>query len=144
MKPHRRRAPLLEPQAEINVTPFVDVMLVLLIVFMVTAPMMAAGLKVDLPPAGAARPLNPRDPVVVSVAKDGSLSVGVEAVTTDTLAGEVRRRMEGDGERLVHIRGDRTAAHGDIVKVMDVLSSAGITRLAIVAETRATADGARP
>ena len=142
MKPRSRLRMRLEAQPDINVTPLVDVMLVLLIVFMVTAPMLASGLKVDLPPAGAARQLSPRDPIVVSVTRDGTVSVGPDVTTPDQLAALVRQRMEGDMDRMIHIRGDRTAAHGDIVRVMDALSSAGITRLAIIAETRAGSTGA--
>ena len=71
LAPQRRPRRLYQPLAEINVTPMVDVMLVLLIVFMVTAPMLAAGMKVDLPKASSAKALNPKEPLVVSVGKDG-------------------------------------------------------------------------
>ncbi len=76
---------LYQPQADINVTPLVDVMLVLLIIFMVTAPLLAAGVKVDLPQANAARPLDPKEPVVVTVGKDGKLSLGTEEISPERL-----------------------------------------------------------
>ena len=76
MKPRKIGEGLYQPLAEINVTPLVDVMLVLLIIFMVTAPMLAAGIKVNLPGAKTAQPLESKDPVIVAVTKDGAVSVG--------------------------------------------------------------------
>src|SRR5271165_5696314 len=86
MNPRKVGEGLYQPLAEINVTPLVDVMLVLLIIFMVTAPMLAAGIKVNLPSAKTAQPLETKGPVVVAVTKDGELSVGKDAVTRDRLA----------------------------------------------------------
>ena len=76
---------LYQPLADINVTPLVDVMLVLLIIFMVTAPLLAKGVKVNLPQASAAQPLNQKDPIVVRVGKDGKVSLGGDNVTMETL-----------------------------------------------------------
>ena len=73
------------PLADINITPLVDVMLVLLIVFMVTAPMLATGLKVDLPQAKASQPVNPKEPIVVSVTSDGGIAIGTETVALNDL-----------------------------------------------------------
>ena len=86
MNPRKIGEGLYEPLADINVTPLVDVMLVLLIIFMVTAPMLAAGIKVNLPSAKTAQPLENKEPVVVVVAKDGALSVGKDPVSSDELA----------------------------------------------------------
>ena len=123
---------LYQPQAEINVTPLVDVMLVLLIVFMVTAPLLAAGVKVELPQAKAAQPLDPKEPVVVTVGKDGRLSLGTEEISPDRLVEAVEGRLGEDRARVVRLRGDKDAAYGDVVAVMDQLASRGITHIAIL------------
>jgi biopolymer transport protein ExbD len=95
MKPRKIGEGLYQPLAEINVTPLVDVMLVLLIIFMVTAPMLAAGVKVNLPSARTSQPLESKDPVVVTVAKDGAVSVGKEAVSRDGLVATVKGKLVG-------------------------------------------------
>ena len=93
MKPRKIGEGLYQPLAEINVTPLVDVMLVLLIIFMVTAPMLAAGVKVNLPGARTARPLELKDPVVVTVAKDGAVSVGKDSISRDALVATVKGKL---------------------------------------------------
>ncbi|MFZ1964219.1 MAG: biopolymer transporter ExbD [Roseiarcus sp.] len=123
---------LYQPQAEINVTPLVDVMLVLLIVFMVTAPLLAAGVKVELPQAKAVQPLDPKDPIVVTVGKDGRLSLGTEEISADRLVEAVEGRLGEDRTRIVRLRGDKDAAYGDVVAVMDRLATHGVTHIAIV------------
>ncbi len=130
---------LYQPLAEINVTPLVDVMLVLLIIFMVTAPLLTPGVKVNLPKAASATALNPKAPLVVSVGKDGALAFGADAVTLDGLAAAVKAKMGGDDAQVVHIRGDKDAPFGAVVAAMDRLTLAGVTHIAIV-----TAPGARP
>lgn len=124
-----------QPLADINVTPLVDVMLVLLIVFMITAPMLAAGLRVDLPQAKAAAPLDPKEPVIVTVAKDGRIYLGQDEIARERLAMAVRDRLAGD-TRAIHVRGDREAQYGEIVSVMDHLALNGLVRIALVANAR--------
>jgi biopolymer transport protein ExbD/biopolymer transport protein TolR len=127
------------PQAEINVTPLVDVMLVLLIIFMVTAPLLAAGMKVDLPQSRAAQPMNPKEPIVVIIGKDGGVALGGETVARADLAARVKLQIGDDASRVVHLKGDRQAAFGDVVAVMDDLASQGVAHLAILTnKTRAT------
>jgi len=123
---------LYQPLAEINVTPLVDVMLVLLIVFMVTAPLLAAGVKVELPQAKAVQPLDPKDPIVVTVGKDGRLSLGTEEISPERLVEAVEARLGEDRKRVVRLRGDKDAAYGDVVAVMDRLATHGVTHIAIV------------
>ena len=123
---------LYKPLAEINVTPLVDVMLVLLIVFMVTAPLLAAGVKVELPQARATQPLDPKEPIVVTVGKDGRLSLGTEEISPDRLVEAVESRLGEDRTRVVRLRGDKDAAYGDVVAVMDRLATHGVTHIAIV------------
>jgi biopolymer transport protein TolR len=135
MKPGKVGEGLYQPLAEINVTPVVDVMLVLLIIFMVTAPMLATGIKVNLPSAKTAQPLENKQPVVVVVAKDGTVSIGKDPVSQDELAATVKARL-GDSNGVVQLRGDRDAAYGDVVSVMDELAANGVTRIAIVSSGR--------
>jgi biopolymer transport protein TolR len=138
MKPRRVGEGLYQPLADINVTPLVDVMLVLLIIFMVTAPMLASGIKVNLPSARTARPLESKDPVVVVVAKDGAVSVGAEPVSPDQLVAAVKAKLNASNG-VVQLRGDRDAAYGDVVSVMDELAAGGLTRIAIVSGPRRAA-----
>ncbi len=127
---------LYRPLADINVTPLVDVMLVLLIIFMVTAPLLAKGVKVNLPQASAAQPLNQKDPIVVSVGKDGKLSLGSDDVSPEALVDGIKAMMGGDSSRVVHVRGDTEANYGEVVAVMDRLASHGITHIAIMTNSR--------
>ncbi len=147
LSPRKIGEGLYEPLAAINVTPLVDVMLVLLIIFMVTAPMLATGIKVNLPSARTAQPLENKEPVVVGVAKDGAVSVGKDPVSRDELAARVKARL-GDSNGVVQLRGDRDAPYGDVVSVMDDLAASGISRIAIVSGPRrpiapASGSGAR-
>lgn len=123
---------LYQPMPDINVTPLVDVMLVLLIVFMITAPMLSAGLKVDLPQAKTAERLKPKQPVVITVTKEGELTVGDRVVAREDIATEVRRLLGGE-DRHVHVRGDREVAYGEIVALMDHLAANGIAKIALLA-----------
>ena len=118
-------------------------MLVLLIIFMVTAPMLATGIKVNLPSAKTAQPLENKEPVVVAVAKDGTLSVGKEAVSRDELAATVKAKL-ADSNGVVQLRGDRDASYGDVVSVMDELAANGISRIAIVSGPAASRPRLRP
>jgi biopolymer transport protein TolR len=124
------------PLADINVTPLVDVMLVLLIIFMVTAPLLATGMKVTLPNASAARPLDQREPIVVAIARDGALQVDSRDVTPELLVDAIRERIGDDTSRVIQVRGDRDASYGAIVSTLDLLAKAGLTHIAIVADAR--------
>ncbi len=128
-----------QPLAEINVTPLVDVMLVLLIIFMVTAPMMAAGMKVNLPQARSARPVNPKDPVVITIAKGGKLMLGTDEIPLDRLVDVVSAKIEGDLSHVIQLRGDKDASIGDMVALMDMLSLHGMTHIAILSKRQSAA-----
>jgi biopolymer transport protein TolR len=130
---------LYEPLAEINVTPLVDVMLVLLIVFMITAPMLAAGMKVELPKAQAAVPLDPKEPLVITVQKDGKLFLGREEIAADALLSALRAQSGEDRDRAIHLRGDRDVAYGEVVSVMDRLAANGFTSIALLANSNGAA-----
>ncbi len=132
------------PLAEINVTPFVDVMLVLLIIFMVTAPMLATGLKVNLPQAKQAAPLNPNEPIVVTIGKDGQMSLGADAIDKSALIEAIRAKLGDDDSRVIHIRSDKEVPFGDVVGVLDLLAANGLTRIAIVAQAKQSDAPASP
>jgi biopolymer transport protein TolR len=133
---------LFRPQADINVTPLVDVMLVLLIIFMITAPLLATGVKVNLPQAKVAQPLDQNDPITVSVGKDGKLSLGADEVEIDKLADLLKTRNGGDLSRVIQLRGDKEAPYGEIVAVMDTLVANGMARIAIVTDGKGAAAAA--
>jgi biopolymer transport protein TolR len=133
-----------KPLADINVTPLVDVMLVLLIIFMVTAPLLAKGVKVNLPQAKAAQPLNQKDPIVVTIGKEGKISLNSDPVTAEALVDGVRAMMGDDLTRVVHVRGDTDAVYGEVVAVMDRLATNGITHIAIMTNSRSKTGPAAP
>jgi len=136
MKVASPKRSLYQPLAEINVTPLVDVMLVLLIVFMITAPMLAAGMKVELPNARTAQPLDPKEPIVLTVRKDGRLFLGREEVPAEQLVAAVREKLGAERDRAIHLRGDRDANYGEVVALMDKLAAGGFTKVALMAHSR--------
>ncbi|MGE0237203.1 MAG: ExbD/TolR family protein [Parvibaculaceae bacterium] len=131
----------LAPMAEINVTPMVDVMLVLLIIFMVAAPMLSSGMKVDLPQAKSAEPTDPKNPIVLTIGADSKISLGADEIARADLVPRIRA-MIGEEDRVVHVRGDRSATYGDIVAVLDDLALNGITRLSLIANKNAQGEPA--
>jgi biopolymer transport protein TolR len=124
------------PLSEINVTPLVDVMLVLLIIFMVAAPMMTVGVPVDLPKTQAAKPAEARQPLVVSIDRDGNTFLGEEAVAQEALAARLGELSGGDLSRVVYVRGDRSLAYGRIMDVMGRVSAAGFAEVSLIAHGR--------
>jgi biopolymer transport protein TolR len=132
----RRGNGLYVPVSDINVTPLVDVMLVLLIVFMITAPLLATGMRVNLPQAKASEPLDPKQPVIVTVAKDGKIYLGEDPIAIDELASAIRAKLGNDSEQTIHVRGDREAVYGDMIAVMDRLAQVGLVKIALVANAR--------
>ncbi len=123
------------PISEINVTPLVDVMLVLLIVFMVAAPMMMVGVPVQLPRTSAARIAQTAPPVVVTVARDGRVFLRQEEVAEAELGPRLRALREAEAnDAPVYVRGDRAVAYGEVMRVMGRVSAAGITRVSLIAE----------
>jgi len=133
-------AGLHRPLADINVTPLVDVMLVLLIVFMITAPMLAQGLKVDLPQAKAAKPVNPKDPIVVSITKEGAIAVGKDTIQITDLVGLLRGKMENDATRVIQVKADRDANYGALITVLDELATNGLVHIALVSDPKSRAN----
>ncbi|MCJ2127156.1 ExbD/TolR family protein [Methylobacterium sp. J-077] len=130
------------PSADINVTPLIDVMLVLLIVFMVTEPLLTTGMKVNLPQAQVAKPVDPKEPAVVAVSKDGKLFIGKDEIEAERLVPAVVAAIENDLSRVIHLRGDKDAAYGDVIKVMDLLAKNGMTHIAIITSKNGAQGGA--
>jgi biopolymer transport protein ExbD len=122
---------------DINVTPFIDVMLVLLIIFMVAAPLATVDVAVDLPSSTAPQQQRPPKPVYVTVKADGSLAIGDNTVTRDALPGAIAAATSGDKEQRIFVRGDRAVPYGDVMQLMNVLRDAGYLKIALVGmETR--------
>jgi len=130
--------------AEINVTPFVDVMLVLLIIFMVTAPMLTQGLDVDLPQTRTVDALpTDSDHMVLTVKKDGTLVLDEYEVTMAELAGHLQRLVKEPNKQL-YLRADKDVPYGVVVQAMGEIKAAGIDRMAVVAEQNSVAAAAAP
>ncbi|MGE0742467.1 MAG: ExbD/TolR family protein [Hyphomonadaceae bacterium] len=126
--------------SEINVTPFVDVMLVLLIVFMVTAPLLTVSVPIELPRTDAKQSQTETDPLSVTVARDGTIYLQETVVGRDELVEKMRAISSEGYDRRVFIRGDTNVPYGNVLDVMALLSSAGFRNLDLVSDTR---DGPR-
>jgi len=120
--------------SEINVVPFVDIMLVLLIIFMVAAPLATVNVQVDLPPSNADPTPNPKDPVFISVQKTGQIYLGDNETTLEGLGDAVMTRTLGDRENRIMVRADRDSIYGNVMRVMNVLQDFGFYKVALVAE----------
>jgi biopolymer transport protein TolR len=120
--------------AEINVTPFVDVMLVLLIVFMVTAPLLTVGVPVDLPKTRAPALGQDKEPLSITVAKDGKIYLQKEVVTADALVAKLQAISQNGYDQRIFVRGDKTVAYDRVMVVMGLLASAGFTHIGLVTD----------
>jgi biopolymer transport protein TolR len=119
---------------EINVTPFVDVMLVLLIVFMVTAPLLTVGVEVDLPKTKAGAINADAAPLVVSIKADGSLYLQEAAVEAEVLIPRLKAISNANSDVRIFVRGDRAVTYGDVLGVMGRIQAAGFEKVALVAQ----------
>ena len=132
------------PLSEINVTPLVDVMLVLLIVFMVTAPLMTSGVSVDLPKTSAQPINNDAEPLTVSIKADGSIYLQDQQVELTDLVGKLQAIAQNNPERRIFVRGDKDLAYGRIMEVMGTVNAAGFTKVALISESSDGAPGKKP
>jgi biopolymer transport protein TolR len=132
------------PMATINVTPLVDVMLVLLVVFMVTAPLLTVGVPVDLPQTGAPPINEPKEPLVISVTKDGLIFVQEANVPIDSLVEKLQSITGANPDAVIYVRGDKDINYGRVLEVMSLISSAGFRKVSLVAETPRGGTAPRP
>lgn len=132
---HRRKL-----KNEINVVPYIDVMLVLLIIFMVTAPLMNLGTDISLPDSNARALESPSDPVVVSVYPDGALALMIEgdnqSVSADDLTARLRAIHNQNPQASIIIRGDGAASYQLVMNAIDQVTAAGITRVSLISRPR--------
>ncbi len=129
---HRRRGRHHGVIAEINVTPFVDVMLVLLIIFMVAAPLLTVGVPIDLPETQA-KPMNAEtQPITISVNKDGVIYLQETEIPIDEVVPKLTAIAKTGYEERIYVRGDTAAAYGTVMKVMARVSSAGFRNLGLI------------
>jgi TonB system transport protein ExbD (group 1) len=122
----------LEVNHEINVTPFIDVMLVLLIIFMVAAPLATVDLGVDLPASAVAPQPRPDKPVFVTVKPDLSIAVGENVVPRDVLNGTLDDATKNNKDERIFLRADKAVSYGDLMEVMNLLRHAGYLKVALV------------
>jgi biopolymer transport protein TolR len=122
------------PLAEINVTPMVDVMLVLLVIFMVTAPLLTVGVPLNLPKSSAAEVMQPKEPIIVSLDAKGDVFIGDDRVDDNALKDRLAALAADDPERIVYVRGDRTISYARLMEALGLVSSAGFTKVSLLAE----------
>ena len=130
----KRRYSRYRPISEINVTPFVDVMLVLLIVFMVTAPLLTVGVPIDLPKTKAQSLAQPDEPLVISVNAEGEIYIQDTIVQLANVVPRLIAITENKPDTRIYVRGDRSVNYGRIMQVMGTVNVAGFTRVALIAE----------
>ncbi len=128
------RGPENSPLSEINVTPFVDVVLVLLIIFMVTAPMMQQGIDVDLPETETLALRMPEEPLILTVKKDNTYYLGSTEIPLGELQEKLVHIFDGRGSKELFLRADQAASYGAVAKAMAAARKAGATQLGMVTE----------
>ncbi|CCV10744.1 TonB system transport protein ExbD [Mesorhizobium sp. STM 4661] len=135
----------LEENHEINVTPFIDVILVLLIIFMVAAPLATVDVNVDLPGSTATPAPRPETPLFLTLKDDLSLAIGNDSVPRGAFAATLDGRTKGDKQTRIFLRADKAVGYGDLMEVMNLLRGAGYLKIALVGlETLPAADAATP
>jgi biopolymer transport protein TolR len=138
-----------QPMSAINVTPFVDVMLVLLVVFMVAAPLLTVGVPVDLPQTQAPPINEPKEPLVITINSEGHIFIQEADVPTESLVPRLGAITGNNPDAVLYVRGDKAINYGRVLEVMSLVSSAGFSKVSLIAvppkgtSTRA-ASGAAP
>ena len=131
------RTPGPQPMSDINVTPLVDVMLVLVVIFIITAPLLASSIKLDLPKTDAAKPQQTAEFVTLAVDKTGQLFLNDKAVAADQLRASLVQAAAQNPDTEVQLRADETVPYGKIVEVMGIAQQAGLGRIGFVADSAA-------
>lgn len=129
-----------KPLAEINITPMVDVMLVLLIIFMVAAPLMMAGVPVELPKTTAARISQTKKPIVLTLGPDGRVQIREEFVDQASLISRLRIVRAREGDAVVYVRADKKSAYGDVMEVLGQVGQSGYGRVSLLSHPAPKAD----
>ena len=129
-----QRSPASQPMSDINMTPLIDVMLVLLVIFMITAPLMTSSLKLDLPKTDAAQPGDTPQFISVALDKDGRTFYGDEAVDAATFAERVAAAAKRNPQTEVQLRADKAVAYGRVAELIGVVQKAGLTRIGFVTD----------
>ncbi len=133
------RTPRAAPMSDINMTPLIDVMLVLLVIFMITAPLMTSSLKLDLPKSDAAQPNDVPQFISVALDRDGRTFVGDESVDAAQLAGRVAAAARQNPQTEVQLRADRSVPYGRVAELIGMVQKAGLTRIGFVTQPPAAA-----
>ncbi len=123
-----------EPMSEINVTPFVDVMLVLLIIFMVTAPLLTVGVQVDLPETSADTLPEESEPLTLTINSKGEVFIQETKIEFDNLIKKILAVSNNRTDTRIYVRGDKTINYGRVLEVMGKLSGSGFTKVALISE----------
>ena len=122
------------PISEINVTPFVDVMLVLLIIFMVTAPFLTVGVQVDLPESSADSLPDEQEPLTLSINSKGEIFIQESQVEFDKIVAKILAIAKNRTDTRIYVRGDKTINYGRVLEIMGMLSGSGFTKVALISE----------
>ena len=133
--------------SDINVTPMVDVMLVLLIIFMVVTPMLQKGVSVDMAPVNSPAQMpdaDKEDALLVSITRDGTVYFGTDKITTDNLTTKVKDRLANKPDKRVYVKADMRTRFGGVVQVVDAVRAAGVDDLGLLTEQKKTATSAPP
>jgi biopolymer transport protein TolR len=145
----QRLAGRYRPMAEINVTPLVDVMLVLLVVFMVAAPLLTVGVPVDLPQTQAPPITEPKEPLVITINGAGSIYLQETEVPTDSVVPRLEAITGSNPDAVIYVKGDKTINYGRVLEVMSLVNAAGFRKVSLIASppqstTAKAASGAVP
>jgi biopolymer transport protein TolR len=130
----RRRRRSARPMSEINVTPMVDVMLVLLIIFMVTAPLLTVGVPIELPKSEAKQLEGDKEPLTISVDPDGKIFLQDTELKLDEIAPKLTAISKNGFDERIFVRGDRRVNYGVVMQVMGTISAAGFRRIALISD----------
>jgi biopolymer transport protein ExbD len=122
------------PLAEINVTPMVDVMLVLLVIFMVTAPLLAVGVPLDLPKSRATTLTEPKKPIIISLNREGAVFIANDRVAPEQLEERLATLAADDPTRIVYVRGDQSISYARLMEALGMVNRAGFSKVSLLAE----------
>ena len=132
------------PMSDINVTPLVDVMLVLLVVFMVTAPLLTVGVPVDLPQTQAPPINEPKEPLTITVNREGAIYVQETTVPLETLVEKLQAITGANPDAILYVRGDKDINYGRVLEVMSLVTAGGFHKVSLIAETPKLGSSAAP